>query len=85
MKAKGRPDSLVMMFRKAIKVAVRAGVGDTGLTKEDLCQALGVSDITVGKLLRQWKREGLLINGWRTIDGYRTDGRPARVPVYRLK
>jgi len=75
-------------WAEAFRVAVAsqpANDGDAGLTREELTDALGVAKNTASILLRKWYREGRLIAGFQVRAHHGIDGRPCRVPVYRIK
>lgn len=56
---------------------------DEGATTDELAEAWGCHRMTALVRLRQLVRQGRVVCGFRQSE--RIDGRPYRVPVYRIK
>jgi len=54
-----------------------------GVSTQEMCDATGLSDRTIGKYMREAMRKG-----WARLSGHRAamtrDGKPYRIPVYTI-
>lgn len=62
--------------------AAREAPADT-FASRDVCKITGLSEHSVGVLLRKWRREGKISEaGWRDDTG--AGGRRVTIPIYRI-